>query len=622
MNKPVLYFLLGLSVFSLLYCKPAGGEADIDKPAAEEEVLDAAKYYVDEGRSLPFSWSAQMPTGGNIDPTNSRMYKSVDVRGEKFVGIFYFTWHGCHGYDVHEDHNDVQDPSGSVGSPYDNSELLKANPDNPQYGPVGACHHWGKPYLDYYVAGDPWVVRKHVQMLSDAGVDVMLLDVTNGYSYLPIVKRICETMMQMRADGCRTPQIAFVLNANVPAMFNELYDGFYGQNLYPELWFKWLGKPLILANALEVNSPHKDEFTYRQSWFVYTTEHPANNKWFGNGEDKWAWGAVYPQQIGMHNGVKESMAVMPATHPTSSLGRSYNGVAGVQPAVPNSGAGIYFETEWGYALQQDPQFIFITGWNEWIAMRFLAEKDMSMAGKTIHAGDTYFVDQYNHEFSRDLEPLADDFGDNYYYMMVNYIRMYKGVKGTPTFSALNTISIDGEFSDWSGVKSSFSDDKGDITARDHFGYGSVGRLTNNTGRNDIVNTKTATDGTNLYFYVRCASDITPSTDPDWMKLFIKVSKSTDAWEGFQFAVKTPGVLEKSKKGWSWEKVGDISWKVSGKEMELAIPCSALGIADSFTAEFKWIDNAASDGDIQTCMRDGDSAPNGRFRYIYSFQKSK
>ena len=107
-----------------------------------------------------------------------------------------------------------------------------------------------------------------------------------------------------------------------------------------------------------------------------------------------------------------------------------------------------------------------------------------------------------------------------------------------------------------------------------------------------------------------------------MKLFIKVSKSTDAWEGFQYAVKTPGVLEKSKKGWSWEKVGDISWKVSGKEMELAIPCSALGIADSFTAEFKWIDNAASDGDIQTCMRDGDSAPNGRFRYIYSFQKSK
>ena len=47
----------------------------------------------------------------------------------------------------------------------------------------------------------------------------------------------------------------------------------------------------------------------------------------------------------------------------------------------------------------------------------------------------------------------------------------------------------------------------------------------------------------------------------------------------------------------------------------------LGIADvrNFTVDFKWIDNAVTDGDIRECMRDGDSAPGDRFRYRYIFK---
>ena len=80
-------------------------------------------------------------------------------------------------------------------------------------------------------------------------------------------------------------------------------------------------------------------------------------------------------------------------------------------------------------------------------------------------------------------------------------------------------------------------------------------------------------------------------------------------------------LEKCAGGWKWSKVADVKFAVSGNEMELAIPLSALGItnAKTFTVDFKWVDNAVADGDIQTCMRDGDSAPNGRFRYRYKFK---
>jgi hypothetical protein len=61
--------------------------------------------------------------------------------------------------------------------------------------------------------------------------------------------------------------------------------------------------------------------------------------------------------------------------------------------------------------------------------------------------------------------------------------------------------------------------------------------------------------------------------------------------------------------------------VSGNRMEIAVPLRELGIADvrNFTVDFKWIDNAVTDGDIRECMRDGDSAPGDRFRYRYIFK---
>lgn len=50
-----------------------------------------------------------------------------------------------------------------------------------------------------------------------------------------------------------------------------------------------------------------------------------------------------------------------------------------------------------------------------------------------------------------------------------------------------------------------------------------------------------------------------------------------------------------------------------------VPLSSLGIdGGQFTVDFKWIDNAVSDGDIMECIKHGDSAPNGRFRYRYMF----
>lgn len=563
-------------------------------------------------------WTATYATG---DFAFESQYPAF--REDRVVGVFYFLWIGAHGYDVAENHNDVQRPkSTDTKSPYDNQVLLSENPTNPQYGPVHAFHHWGKPYFDYYVSNDRWVIRKHAQMLSDAGVDVIFIDVTNGLHYLPIVNVLCEEYMAMRASGQKTPQIAFILNSSAAQTLNTLYTQFYQPGKYKELWFIRDGRPLVLCpDDAAIPNAQKSFFTTRYAWF------DSRQPWFGDGVNKWTWGDLYPQNPGKNSrGANEQLSVAPATHPMANIGRSFDGSSQpVNPSESASGAGTYFKLQTDRALQVDPEIVFITGWNEWIAMRFIDGASNSFLGRPIQVGETYFVDQYNHEYSRDIEPVDGPFGDNYYYYMADFIRKYKGVSPVEADNTIRSPLIDGSFDDWKDVAAVYNDDKGDVLVRNHHGYGRVGELTNATARNDIVEARVAADGEIVYFYVKTATAITQHTDPRWMRLFIQVNGGgNQSWEGFDFVVNnvvnsgTSTVLERSTGGWAWQKIQDIDYRLSGNEMELAIPLSTLGITSSsgYTLDFKWVDNAIEMGDIMSCMRDGDSAPNSRFRYRY------
>ncbi len=160
-------------------------------------------------------------------------------RANKFVGIFYFLWLGEHGTD----------------GPFDVTKILARdpqainNPDSPLWGPLGSPHHWGEPAFGYYVSDDEWVLRKHAQMLSDAGVDAVFFDVTNQLTYPRSYLALCRVWTQIRREGGKTPQIAFLAPFwNPVKVVQELYGDFYQQGLYADLWFRWEGKPLILAD--------------------------------------------------------------------------------------------------------------------------------------------------------------------------------------------------------------------------------------------------------------------------------------------------------------------------------------------------------------------------------------
>jgi hypothetical protein len=578
---------------------------------------DVAKQLISSSKAD--TWVATDALGREV----SAAAKNGTIRKDKYVGIFYFVWHGAHGYDRHggerADEGVMEKSLADTLSPYDISILLKQNPTAPNYGPVHAFHYWGEPYFGYYLPNDEWIIRKHAQMLSDAGVDVIILDVTNAAIYLPTVTKIVDTYRKMRSEGRTTPSIAFILNSAAEKTAARLYTSIYQKGLFKDLWFNWKGKPLLLCPPEALTTEMKNFFSVRQSW-AWSKGQP----WFADGKDKWTWLDHTPQAYGWHeNKTKpEQISVAIAQHPVTNIGRSFQD--GKEPEKKTPEKGIYFDEQWKRALSVDPEFVFITGWNEWVAMRFNDGSAKEFLGKKIEKGENYFVDLFSPEYSRDAEPVKGEFNDNYYYQMVANIRKFKGARPIPAYKEVKKISIDGKFLDWSKVTAVFNDDAGDTFHRDHPGWGRIKRYADSTGRNDIVETKIISDDSFVYFYVKTKAEMTPIVSQNWMQLFIKpVGKQGPVWETFPLMIagydkKTSNAkLYQSKGGWNWATISSVKYKLAKNEMEIAVPKKLLGIiANNFTIDFKWSDNAPVNESIMNWLDKGDTAPNARFAYRY------
>ena len=421
------------------------------------------------------------------------------------VGMFYFIWH------------DPQYPG-----PYDNTKLLAAaggNRSRVQYGPVGLPHHWGEPLYGYYLADDDWVVRKHGSLLADAGVDFICFDMTNAVTYDPAWHAVFGGWASMRAAGNPTPNIAIILHSGVNATATHMYEQLYQPGLYRELWQIWDGKPLILGNASEVDDPAiRDFFTWRQSW-AWT----ANQDWFGDGHDAWPWIDWYTQGYGWHgnHSRKEEVPIAVAGWPTSNLGKSYDGYTHTEPAwgTANPAIGHYFRQQFEWALNATchddsfqcdnvpveddalPQAVFITGWNEWFAGRFIVGPDdvIDFVGERLQPGDSFFVDEYIEEYSRDIEAMRGGHGDNYYYQLVAIVRWLKGAEPAPSHStpppAALPSTVGGELlsrSWWSAAGPMYYDTVNDTETRSHKGFGDTGLYyTDNSTVDDLCEAQIA-----------------------------------------------------------------------------------------------------------------------------------
>lgn len=566
--------------------------------------------------TYPDTWVAVDELGRNVASSDAGV-TCTEVDKNCTIGMFYYIWHGMHtmaGKDI--------------------TELLNENLENPNWG-AEQTFHWGyKPWLGYYTAGDKYVVAKHIQMLVDAGVDFLFFDATNSFHYPTRVEVIMREIDRREALGMKSPKLAFMVHSNPATTAENIYNQFYKDSKYDKYWYEYEGKPLLLGDKAEISVTLvpglMDRFTFRNSW-----------AWMkGAKADEWSWLEFYPQKPGwtntynsvLGNTVKktEQISVSVAQHATTKVGKSYHN--GKQPAYDKYGLcketpyGLYFQEQWNQAIAVHPPIVMVTQFNEWIAQRFVVRSEKEFGdirpGGTRAIGETYFVDVYNAEFSRDLEPSTHPLiRDNYYLQLVSNARKYRGVNKIPVPTVNIPIDIAGDFSQWNAESVEYRDEKGDAV------YRSAVQTPETLDRktNDIIVSKVTKDADNLYFYVKTLEALSDfETSKYWMRLFLNTDTCyTTGWSGYDYMVYKDAsngkysLMKNVNNKFEWKVVASVDFKVSGNEMHLCIPKSALGLTKDCDIDFKWADNITDNNpDIMTFISDGDVAPDGRFNYRY------
>jgi len=547
---------------------------------------------------------------------------------DKVVAMFYWTWHQGKDdttYQVKNITNIVRDFP----------EAMK-DYNHPAWGTKKpGFFFWEEPLFGYYKTTDTWVLRKHAEMLADAGVDVVFFDCTNGsLTWQESYEALLKTWDQAQKDGVKVPKIAFMLPFGpVPhsaVSLRQLYKDLYQPGRYKNLWFNWKGKPCIMAYPDNLEKSGVDQeianfFTFRPGQPDYV-DGPKR-------KDHWAWLENYPQHgyVDDGNGKFEQVSVGvaqnagPSTNGHCSAfnlpgtyGRSFSMVNGFDPRVDGYLYGWNFQEQWNRAYELDPELVFVTGWNEYIAGQWLPEHNWT--------GDPFsFVDQYDWDHSRDIEPNKGwgDKGDVYYQQLIDNVRKFKGMDPMDAVSGPKTITL-GKITDWNAVQPYYQHYKGNTMHRDHRGRYSE-YYTNKTGRNDIIGAKVARDQKQVYFYVETANKLSSSTDRNWMMLFIDIDRNKKTgWNGYDFIINRQSpqsnkvIVEKNVGNrWEWTKAGLGTMSLTNNKLELAIAKQIFNLTgEHLDIEFKWSDNMQENGNIMDFYVNGDVAPGGRFNFVY------
>ncbi len=284
-----------------------------------------------------------------------------------------------------------------------------------EWGPATAFHYWAKPEAGYYRSTDKDVIRRHMTQLYAAGVDFIIIDATflgdhsidNGwwetYTAGP-ARAICETIMDMRAEGLGTPYMVFWLGTNKQGkLFKQALNDFFSQDKWKDCFVYWNNKPFVVTWGNVEDCPYPDQLTLRT---MRGLQYGApEDEWSFLTVDSWEKFAVGP------DGKPEQVTVAVACQETYMSVPSAHGRMG----------GSHWFKQWYNAFTIRPKIVTLTWWNEWTAQRLPAPD----------GGGYIFTDNYNQEYSRDIEPMEGGHGDQYYRWLIEYVSAYKGNKECP-----------------------------------------------------------------------------------------------------------------------------------------------------------------------------------------------
>ena len=614
---------------------------------------------------LEFTWDGDLTASDVTKADSLRMLTATDDFGrtfdpvagvkedkDRYVGLFYFLWQGQH--------------SGQQQGIYDISAMLENgdeelwDTERNSVSPVGQYHYWGEPLYGYYNSTDEWVLRKHIELLTLAGVDFLVFDVTNGFEYFDVLNVLLPIMQEYYDAGWDVPKFMFYTNSNSAELVRRLYegyetdipsqsdiynDGIYKDGRYKDLWFAPNGKPMIVA-ITEENGGASDQgssaalteaddadllefFEIKESQWPNTPyENPNGFPWVQFDRPNSAFGDVINVSVAQHNKLPFSDAALSAELADEMWGRGYTSANGADHSNDAINSGLNFEEQWDSAIAADVTYTFVTGWNEWIALKQTGNPGN---GEYLDGGYTraFFVDTFNREYSRDVEMMKDGYFDNFYLQMARNIRDLKTNPLTEiTYADHKTIDISSGLTQWNGVRNVYYDFSGETIARDSIGMSSSVSYTDTTNRNDIEEVRVAEDDDYIYFLVQCKDSIQVDLEGgNWMNILISVNGSSDSgWNGYNFIVnRSPEengltTVEKltaaGSAGVSDQAGGRGYVPVNGRYGQDRIPKTALGVSGEYRIDFKVLDNVSDLADLSTYYTTGDACPAGRMNYAY------
>ena len=573
-----------------------------------------------------------------------RSFGEVTDYNGNVVGIFYFLWLSQASVTTNVD-SYIED--GNVEAVLTGDEVSMAP----------AFTYWGEPMYGFYQVEDEWVVRKHVELFINAGLDFICFDCTNNDFYQAAAKAVLDVLLEYAEMGYDVPRAMFMTNSDSTLMTENIYNAFYRRDTYDAVWFYGNGdKPWIISSYAGSDANILDRFyfkpaqwpnrSYNENGFPWISWHYPQETYTDRENDYTIMSVSVSQHTGIGGslsdagvtGINFSISGLFAPYNYDTLsdslkarvssetatkyynynwGRGYSHETGSND-YDSALANVNFEEQWDSALQnEDVNLVFVTGWNEWIAQK--QSKDPLLGSSY-----GYFVDTFSTEFSRDIEMMNGGYLDNCYLQLVANIREYKGV-GYGTQVTRNATVAKGtdlfDLSNWSAAPV-YKDLVGETEPRAALGAGG-NYYTNDTGRNDIQEVRVASDEEYVYFLVAAAEDITAkeAADTRWMNVFIGIEGAEGGWNGLQYVVNrsldgTTASLDKIENG-AYASVGTAATVVSGRYMLVQVAKKSLGIeGDEFGIVFKVTDNLQKDFDVTDLYTNGDAAPIGRINYSY------
>ena len=577
------------------------------------------------------------------DALGRTVSQTTGNRKNKYATIYYFQWLGQHDAEIYDISKLLEKyENGVIGN---EKNPLWAEPDSMYYdaniSPAGKFHYWREPLFGYYNSKDPWVVRRHLEMLAYAQIDYICVDYTNNYIYEDAMRTLLDACVEMSAEGFVVPKVVVMFSAiweeKAAALLTNVWQKFMSQEKWKDCFFVGdsainpSGKPMVIGNFGEFLDSEIEGKIWNKALMWPGVEYAPDQF---PGLD---WATVNRN----HNGYMSVATSIASSGEIYSFGGDtdihwcsepylYRDLfltrgRGYVPETSNNGyewknveKGSFFDYQFEQALADDTvHTLNITGWNE-----FVAQKITGLSHDFTSVQRATFVDLFNDEFSRDIEPVKGGFGDNFYNQLVQKMQEWKGNKLTGAVkNKKTTIDIFRGFGAWADIENNYLDAVGDAYARNFQSVDPELIYMDNSNRNDIVRLKIANDQKNLYVMVETYKPVTghAAEDKNWMNLYISTG-AQGGFTGFNFVInrlpnETETSIEKIVNNEA-TRVGTAKYHVEDNRIFYEIPLSILGVSSLQQISVKATDNLQKFLDADDFYISGDSAPIGRLSYAY------